>query len=254
MSGPWFRVKASASRPISSKGGVRVFRFPNCSSSLSSTHWLSGLVTFSVASRLPQPTQGCRAQAVAHGFPWLDQYYSTVRLLAAHRLPFHISQLIGWLSPAKGGTRQGLPESRMVLSRRAVRTHLGATGWNPIAFAPIVRARPFPVLGRPVHHGLPSFDYGSAFLRKPFGFRLAADTLPSGWFRPCGLHQSTHLAIAWPVVSSFPKLCPLGLLLIGEPRPARHYSRFWISPRGRGASGTFTHLNHALSGAHYDVC
>src|SRR5215210_2793204 len=37
------------------------------------------------------------------------------------------------------------------LPHRVARTHLGATGWNPCAFAPIVRARPFPVFGRPVH-------------------------------------------------------------------------------------------------------
>ncbi len=35
---------------------------------------------------------------------------------------------------------------------------LGAMGWNQCAFAPIVRARPFPIFGRPVHprDGLPS--------------------------------------------------------------------------------------------------
>ena len=37
------------------------------------------------------------------------------------------------------------------LPHRVARTHLGATGRNPNAFAPIVRARPFPVFGRPVH-------------------------------------------------------------------------------------------------------
>ena len=153
--------------------------------------------------------------------------------------------------PAIGGTRRGLPESNMDLSRRAVRTHLGATGWNPDAFAPIVRARPFPVLGRPVHHGIAPFDYGPAFLRKPFGSRLAADTLPSGWWLHSATHQSTDLAISCTVVSSFPKSCPLGFFLICKPRPARHYSRFWISPRGRGVSGTSTRLIHALSGAHY---
>src|SRR3954469_22801344 len=37
------------------------------------------------------------------------------------------------------------------LPHRVARTHLGATGWNPCAFAPRARARPFPVFGRPVH-------------------------------------------------------------------------------------------------------
>ena len=48
-------------------------------------------------------------------------------------------------------TIPGLPESLDALPHRVARTHLGATGRNPNAFAPIVRARPFPVFGRPVH-------------------------------------------------------------------------------------------------------
>ena len=47
-------------------------------------------------------------------------------------------------------TRSRLP-SLDALPHRVARTHLGATGRNPNAFAPIVRARPFPVFGRPVH-------------------------------------------------------------------------------------------------------
>src|SRR5262249_32759920 len=53
-------------------------------------------------------------------------------------IPFH------WTIP-------GLPESLTHLPHRVVRTHLGATEWNPNAFAPIVRARPCSVFGRPVH-------------------------------------------------------------------------------------------------------
>ncbi len=48
-------------------------------------------------------------------------------------------------------TIPGLPELLDALPHRVARTHLGATGRNPNAFAPIVRARPFPVFGRPVH-------------------------------------------------------------------------------------------------------
>ena len=74
--------------------------------------------------------------------------------------------------------------------------------------------RQFPVFGRPVHHGLAPFDYGPAVLRMPFGFRLAADTLPSGWSRPVGSLRSADLGISCTVCSSFPKLCPLGFFLI----------------------------------------
>jgi hypothetical protein len=48
------------------------------------------------------------------------------------------------------------------------------------AFASIVRARPCPTFGRPVRHGVAPIDYGPVLLRKPFGFHLTVDTLPSG--------------------------------------------------------------------------
>jgi hypothetical protein len=47
------------------------------------------------------------------------------------------------------------------------------------AFASIVQARPCPTFGRPVRHGVAPIDYGPVLLLMPFGFRLAADTLPS---------------------------------------------------------------------------
>src|SRR5512133_3969469 len=47
------------------------------------------------------------------------------------------------------------------------------------AFAPIVRARPNPIFGRPVHQGSPPFDYSPILLLKPFAFRLTPDTLSS---------------------------------------------------------------------------
>src|SRR6476619_5800104 len=47
------------------------------------------------------------------------------------------------------------------------------------AFAPIVRARPNPIFGRPVHQGSPPFDYSPILLLKPFGFRITPDTLSS---------------------------------------------------------------------------
>src|ERR1700722_5260538 len=47
------------------------------------------------------------------------------------------------------------------------------------AFAPIVRARPNPIFGRPVHQGSPPIDYSPILLLKPFGFRIAPDPLAS---------------------------------------------------------------------------
>jgi hypothetical protein len=48
-------------------------------------------------------------------------------------------------------TIPGLPGSHTPLPHRVARTHPGTMGWNPNAFAPIVRARPLPIFGRPVH-------------------------------------------------------------------------------------------------------
>jgi hypothetical protein len=48
------------------------------------------------------------------------------------------------------------------------------------AFASIVQARPCPTFGRPVRQRDGSLDYSPAVLRKPSGFHLAVDTLPSG--------------------------------------------------------------------------
>src|ERR1700739_4991271 len=47
------------------------------------------------------------------------------------------------------------------------------------ALAPRVRARPNPIFGRPVHQGSPPIDYSPILLLKPFGFRIAPDTLSS---------------------------------------------------------------------------
>ena len=49
-----------------------------------------------------------------------------------------------------------------------------------IAFASIVQTRPYPTFGRPVRLWDSSLDYGPAVLRKPSGFHLTVDTLPSG--------------------------------------------------------------------------
>ena len=126
-----------------------------------------------------------------------------------------VELLIGLLSRLPStGRDDGLPELRVLLSHRAIRKNLGATGWNSNAFAPIVRARPFPVFGRPVHHGLAPFDYGPVVLRMPFGFRLATDTLPSGWVTSRDFPWSANLGISCTVFSLFPMLCPLGFFLI----------------------------------------
>ena len=88
------------------------------------------------------------------------------------------------------------------------------------AFAPIVRARPNPIFGRPVHQGSPPIDYSPILLLKPFGFRIAPDTLSSDEN------------------------------LVGQRgiTPAFGYSAPHPS-----AGGTLTLLTHALLSAHYGL-
>src|SRR4029077_1329894 len=66
------------------------------------------------------------------------------------------------------------------------------------AFAPIVRARPNPIFGRPVHQGSPPFDYSPILLLKPFGFRIAPDTLSSSEETPWPPRHSPRLWIQRP--------------------------------------------------------
>src|SRR5512133_661963 len=84
--------------------------------------------------------------------------------------------------------------------------------------------------------GVAPLDYGPVLLRKPFGSRLAADTLPSGC--PCG-RITTVGASPW-LYPSFPTSCPHRVRHGRVPQPTRHYPRLWI---GRPSSGRPRDLN-----------
>src|SRR4051812_40590098 len=79
-------------------------------------------------------------------------------------------------------------------------------------------------------------DYGPVLLRMPFGFRLTADTLPSGC--PCG-RNATVGASPW-LCPSFPTSCPCRVRHGRAPQPTRHYPRLWIH---RPSSGRPRDLN-----------
>src|SRR4051812_7867961 len=72
--------------------------------------------------------------------------------------------------------------------------------------------------------GMAPLDYGPVLLRKPFGSRLAADTLPSGC--PCGPNPTVG-ASPWQC-PSFPTSCPCRVRHGRVPRPTRRYPRLWI--------------------------
>src|SRR5512135_2643164 len=84
--------------------------------------------------------------------------------------------------------------------------------------------------------GMAPLDYGPVLLRMPFGFRLAADTLPSSC--PCG-QSATVGASPW-LCPSFPTSCPYRVLHGCVPRPTWHYPRLWIR---RPSSGRPRDLN-----------
>ena len=79
-------------------------------------------------------------------------------------------------------------------------------------------------------------DYGPVVLRMPFGFRLAADTLPSG----CPRGQNPTVGTSPWLYPSFPTSCPFRVRHGHVPQPTRHYPRLWIR---RPSSGRPRDLN-----------
>jgi len=90
------------------------------------------------------------------------------------------------------------------------------------AFVPIVRTRPCPIFGRPVHPRVAPIDYSPILLLKPFGFRIAPNTLSSGKPQEDGFRSVL-------AVSGF-RLCARLDFSIPSffSQPARHYPRLWI--------------------------
>src|ERR1700692_1434035 len=115
------------------------------------------------------------------------------------------------------------------------------------AFAPIVRARPNPIFGRPVHQGSLPFDYSPILLLKPFGFRIAPDTLSSGIRRATG--SRSVLA-----VSGFRLRARLDFSIPScSPGQRGVTPAFGYSAPHPSAEGTLTPMIHALPSAHYGL-
>src|ERR1022692_4930213 len=114
------------------------------------------------------------------------------------------------------------------------------------AFVPIVRTRPCPIFGRPVHQGSLPFDYSPILLLKPFGFRIAPDTLSSGIRRATG--SRSVLA-----VSGFRLRARLDFSIPScSPGQRGITPAFGYSAPHPSAEGTSTPLIHALPSAHYE--
>ena len=115
-------------------------------------------LTRSRAVSLPPP---CRPTSPAHPAAALAverlsppvRYYSVVRLLARHRLPLRRQT---YRSAYLGASRGPCEVSwgHVWLFRTVPSAHTLMRWVDGNAFAPIVRARPCPIFGRPVHHGI----------------------------------------------------------------------------------------------------
>lgn len=96
------------------------------------------------------------------------------RSIAFHFISRLIGSLIAGCQPANHLSPPGVTLKSSIPCHPLVR-------WvDENAFAPIVRARPCPIFGRPVHRWGGPLDYGPVLLLMPFGFHLTMDTLPSG--------------------------------------------------------------------------
>src|SRR6516165_4016488 len=67
-------------------------------------------------------------------------------------------------------------------------------------------------------------DYGPVVLRMPFGFRLAADTLPSG----CPGGPNPTVGASPGLYPPFPTSGPFRVRRGRVSQPTRHYPRLWI--------------------------
>ena len=170
------------------------------------------------ASRLPQPTRLPLARS--HGF----HHASGTTRLSDHSPSFASHFAFAYRVTYPGATREPGEFSwgHAQLFRTVPSANTLVRWVNENAFAPIVRARPCPTFGRPVHLQDSSLDYGPVLLLMPFGFHLAMDTLPSGERRESG----SRSALA---VSGFRLRARLGFSIPAFPlRPARHYPRLRI--------------------------
>src|SRR5262245_24739474 len=113
------------------------------------------------------------------------------------------------------------------------------------AFAPVVRARPCPIFGRPVHRRGGPIDYSPILLLKPFGFRIAPDTLSSGIRRANGFRSVL-------AVSGFHLRARLDFSIPScSPGQRGITPAFGYSAPHPSAEGTSTPMTHALPSAHY---
>ena len=149
------------------------------------------------------------------------RYYPAVRLLPEHLLPISLA-LIGSLTPVPPED-PGQSSWGHALIFRTVPSANTLVRWvNENAFAPIVRARPCPTFGRPVH------PRGSPHRLRPGTSPHALRIPPRGGHPALRSSCERWLQVRLGCLRLSPS-CPFRLLhTFLSLRPARHYPRLWI--------------------------
>ena len=150
VSGPSSLPPDWASERVSSGHDVRVFHSTNLSAS-----WTLLTPSPSRTDHLCQPTSPAHpaaARAVTRLSPGL-KYYSVVRLLAAHPFPLRLSTYrVGYPGATRKHDEPSWGHVQIFRTVPLANTLVRRVGKN--AFAAIVPARPCPVFGRPIRHGV----------------------------------------------------------------------------------------------------
>lgn len=120
-------------------------------------------------------------------------------------------------------------------------------GWVRNAFAAIVPARPCPVFGRPVHHGVASSITARYFSASPSDSTSRWTPCPPVVSRPL-----TRLRRRLGRIRRFRLRARLDVSLSGGPGQRVVTPAFGYGAPYPGASGTSTHLIRALPGTHYE--
>ncbi len=115
------------------------------------------------------------------------------------------------------------------------------------AFAAIVPARPCPIFGRPVHHGVASSITARYFSASPSDSTSRWTPCP-----PVVSRQLTRLRLRLGRIRRFRLRARLDVSLSGGPGQRGITPAFGYGAPYPGASGTSTHLIRALPGTHYE--
>jgi hypothetical protein len=213
-------------------------------------HRLNSLVRCLYPNHLCQPPSPAHS-AAARAVIWLSpglRYYSAVRRLAAPRFPLRLST---YRVTYPGATREHDEPSwgHVQIFRTVPPAHTLVRRVGKNAFAAIVPARPCPVFGRPVRHGVAPSTTARYFSSSPSD--------PTSRWTPCPpvvSRQYHPLRSCLGCIRRFRLRARLGLSLSVYPDQRGVTPAFGYGAPYPSTSGTLTHLIWALPSTHYGLC